>query len=298
MKPAALRHAGRFALLAMAFSWPVLLAVDGWLLPLAADRLASASLAALGLFGHLLAMAGPAIAALLLWRRHPTPARPAFRWGRPADYLWLTLAALLLRAGTLLVGYLVEPGTLHWRSAVEPGVGVILIGSLTVGWLAGLGEEVGWCAYLLPGLTPAFGRVGAVIIAGIIRGLWHLPLLLLPLLVAIGHGELAPASAAVAGLAAALGLALSNVLFGALMGWLWFKRESMALVGWAHQWHDLARDAGLVLVIGAASSPATALTWSLAIHALGLAALWSIRQSERRARGASLSPAIVAPLKN
>ncbi len=43
--------------------------------------------------------------------------------------------------------------------------------------------------------------------------------------------------------------------------------------------------------------PPTALTWSLAIHVLGLAALWSIRQSERRARGASLSLAIVSPLK-
>lgn len=281
MKPAALRSASRFALLAMALSWPVFLAVDGWLLPQAAGRLDAASLAGLGLLGHLLAMAGPAIAALILWRRHPAPARPAWRWGRPADYLWLALGLLALRAGTLLVGGAVEPGTLHWRSAIEPGVGVILLGSLTVGWLAGLGEEVGWCAYLLPGLTPAFGRVGAVVIAGVIRGLWHLPLLLLPLQSALGRGELTPAAAVASGLAAPLALALSNVLFGALLGWLWFKRESIPLAGWAHQWHDLARDAGLVLVIGAASSPTTALTWSVAIHALGLVALWGIHRARR-----------------
>ncbi len=282
MRTAALRDAGRFALLAMAFSWPVLLAVDGWLLPRAAGRLDAAALAAAGLLGHLLAMAGPAVAALLLWRRQPGSVRPAFRWGRPADYLWLALALLALRGGSLLIGALAGAGMWPWRSPFEPGVAVILAGSLTLGWLGGLGEEVGWCAYLLPRLTPAFGRVGAVVIAGIIRGFWHLPLLLMPLAAAVGRGELAPAQAASSALAAALALALSNILFGAALGWLWFRRQSMALVGWAHQWHDLARDAGLVLAVGAASSPATALAWSLAIHALGLAALWSLRR-EREA---------------
>jgi hypothetical protein len=71
------------------------------------------------------------------------------------------------------------------------------------------------------------------------------------------------------------------------MGWLWFTRGSVALVGWAHQWHDLARDAGLVLVVGAANSPATALAWSLFIHALGLAALWGMRQARLREKLAS-----------
>ncbi len=262
MKAAALRDAGRFALLAALLSWPIFLALELYLPPLPTSPRDTA----LTLFGHMLAMGGPAVAALLLWRWQAQPAQPAFRWSRPADYLWVALVLTTLRTVTLLASALTEPGFLSWRSAWEADAVIVVLGSLTVGWLAGLGEEVGWCAYLLPRLTPAFGRFTATVISGAIRGLWHLP----PLLLA-ASGSTTPIFQV--GPTEILALVLSNVLFGALMGWLWFKRASMALVGWAHQWHDLTRDAAYVLVIGATASVASAISWSLAIHALGLAAL-------------------------
>lgn len=45
--------------------------------------------------------------------------------------------------------------------------------------LPAAGEELGWRAYLYPALTQRFGYVWAVVIGGIIWGVWHAPLIML-----------------------------------------------------------------------------------------------------------------------
>jgi hypothetical protein len=52
----------------------------------------------------------------------------------------------------------------------------------------------------------------------------------------------------------ALQLALSNIFFGAVFGWIWEQTESMPLVGWMHQWYDLTRDTMTLLLVGYGST--------------------------------------------
>lgn len=53
-----------------------------------------------------------------------------------------------------------------------------LVISLIVTTLFAAAEEIGWRGYLLPHLLP-LGRMQAMLISGLLHGLWHLPLMLL-----------------------------------------------------------------------------------------------------------------------
>lgn len=53
-----------------------------------------------------------------------------------------------------------------------------LVISLIVTALLALAEEIGWRGYLLPHLLP-LGRMKALLLSGLLHGLWHLPLILL-----------------------------------------------------------------------------------------------------------------------
>ena len=46
----------------------------------------------------------------------------------------------------------------------------------TIGSFAALGEEGGWRGYMMPKLFKITGRKRALIIGGVICGLWHAPL--------------------------------------------------------------------------------------------------------------------------
>ncbi len=113
-----------------------------------------------------------------------------------------------------------------------------------------MGEETGWCAYLLPRLSPSAGKAGAMIVSGAIRGLWHWPVVISPLIAQVVAGEITPAQLAGAGVVIAFQLMLSNVLFGAVFGWIWYRTESVPLVGWLHYWYDMIRDITLMLLVG------------------------------------------------
>jgi hypothetical protein len=39
-------------------------------------------------------------------------------------------------------------------------------------------------------------------------------------------------------------------MFGALFGWVWFKTESVPLLGWIHQWFDQVRAIMVIAVVG------------------------------------------------
>ena len=57
-------------------------------------------------------------------------------------------------------------------------LGASYAAGVTVNALAALGEELGWRAYLMPLLARHVGVFGAVVIAGIAWGLWHVPIIL------------------------------------------------------------------------------------------------------------------------
>jgi membrane protease YdiL (CAAX protease family) len=64
-----------------------------------------------------------------------------------------------------------------WTVLALEAAGGILISPLANGW-ATLGEEFGWRAYLLPKLMP-LGWRRAVIVMGLIWGVWHWPVILM-----------------------------------------------------------------------------------------------------------------------
>jgi hypothetical protein len=139
-------------------------------------------------------------------------------------------------------------------SPIDTSIWVSIGTILVFGWISGMGEETGWCAYFLPRLSPKIGKTRAIIVSGVIRGLWHWPVLISPVIVQVVAGEHTPAELVGAAFVIAFQLIFSNVLFGAIFGWIWYRTESIPLVGWLHYWYDMARDLTIILLVGYGSS--------------------------------------------
>lgn len=90
--------------------------------------------------------------------------------------LWLPLVLL---ASSYTISCLL--GVADWQWPRDIGIGAYaagLVASLLIGTLFALGEEIGWRGYLLPKLL-GLGRVRAVVVVGLLHGVWHLPMILL-----------------------------------------------------------------------------------------------------------------------
>lgn len=116
-----------------------------------------------------------------------------------------------------------------------------------------LGEELGWRGWLLPKLMP-LGTVPALLISGVIWGLWHAPLILL--------GYNYPDAPGWLGLTMMVGMC---ILVGAVFGWLRMRSESVWPAALAHGAFNAA--AGSFLLFAAAgeridTTQATILGWS------------------------------------
>ncbi|WP_045745502.1 CPBP family intramembrane glutamic endopeptidase [Actinoplanes rectilineatus] len=85
-----------------------------------------------------------------------------------------------------------------------------------------LGEELGWRGWLLPRLMP-LGTLPAILISGVIWGLWHAPLILL--------GYNYPDAPGWLGLLTMVGMC---TLVGAVFGWLRLRAESVWPAALAH----------------------------------------------------------------
>lgn len=242
-----------FVLITFLYSWPISFVVDAWLIPMFFSQDNPAAGWLIALFGHMLIMAGPALGAIVMWRWYHKEALPPWKWSRPGHYVLVVLVAFMIWTMPALVGLaLVDTFRLRWP--LEPFRWVLISASFTVVWLAGLGEEVGWCAYLLPRLAPHVGRSRALVIAGAIRGLWHWPVLVGPVIAQVISGEKTPGSLVVMSAVFVFQLILSNAFVGSIFGWVWYKTESLPLVGWLHQWLDAARDVTHMMIVGYSSS--------------------------------------------
>jgi membrane protease YdiL (CAAX protease family) len=246
-----LRAVGLFALISFLFSWPIFFCAISWLWPMFSQQgnLPAARLSVL--FGNMLAMLGPALAAMYMWRVHHKESPTPWKWGRPKYYLWVVLAMLAFWTLPGLIGLFLGDTV---TSPIETYMWIGLAAMVVLGWITGMGEEVGWCAYLLPRLSPAVGKTRALVVSGALRGLWHWPVLVAPILAQVIAGERTPVEFIGAGVVCAIQLVLSNILFGAIFGWIWYRTESIPLVGWLHYWHDLARDMTVMLLVSYGSS--------------------------------------------
>jgi len=128
----------------------------------------------------------------------------------------------------------------------------VLIGSI-INVVPALGEELGWRGWLLPKLLP-LGVVPALLISGVIWGLWHAPLILL----GYNYGN-APGWLALAAM-----VAMTTVI-GAVFSWLRIRSESVWPAALAHGSLNAAAGFSLVFIMaGESFDPlqATILGWS------------------------------------
>jgi len=265
--------------LACVLSWPILFVVDAWLTPAYIDHGNDSAAATAQVFGHMLGMLGPAAAAIAMWRRNPGLPRPSWRWSRPRFYAIAGFAALALFLAPASMG-LMFGDSLSVRTDIDTYRWVVLASGFTLLWIAGMGEEVGWTAYLLPRLAPRLGRSGALLLTGAIRGIWHWPVLIGPVIYDVMSGESSVLRLRLLSVGFAFQLAVSNaVMFGGVFGRIWFKTESMPLLGWTHQWFDQTRAIMLIMIIGFGDSVWATFATFLLVPA-GYVALVSVAREE------------------
>lgn len=93
-----------------------------------------------------------------------------------------------------------------------------LLISPIVNFVTCLGEELGWRGYLLPNLCEKYSQVSAVIITGVIWGIWHAPM------IAMGHNYgLGYPTAPWGGIAAMI---IFCIFVGALLSYVTLKTKS------------------------------------------------------------------------
>ncbi|WP_235940920.1 CPBP family intramembrane glutamic endopeptidase [Paramicrobacterium fandaimingii] len=97
----------------------------------------------------------------------------------------------------------------------------VVVGSI-LNLLPALGEELGWRGWLLPHLL-RFGTVPAIVISGVVWGLWHAPLILL--------GYNYPTAPGWLGLAMMMGMC---TLMGGVLAWLRIRSRSVWPAALAH----------------------------------------------------------------
>ncbi len=283
-----IRFVAIFLLLAFGLSW--LIALPLWL----GDGLASPWLIVVSLG----MMFTPAVAALIVvfFVERPTgKARALGLWpvkplGRFFGYLALGLVvpvALVLVAlpiGALLGVYpadfvnfsaFQEIIDSQLDAAGAPGlpvpIGVLVAIQLVsivfgafINLIPSLGEELGWRGWLLPKLL-TLGTVPALLISGVVWGLWHSPLILL--------GYNYPDAPGWLGVTMMVGMC---ILVGAVFGWLRIRSESVWPAALAHGAFNAA--AGSFLLFAAAgeridTAQATILGWSGWIVPIALVAV-------------------------
>jgi membrane protease YdiL (CAAX protease family) len=232
-------------------------------------------------------MTTPAVAALvvvLLLERpqHParalglrpsTPVRRLLGYSALAVAVSIALVLVALPVGALLGVYPADVTTFSgFRAALDQQLGAagvqelpLPIGTLVAVQLAtiplgalinlvpALGEELGWRGWLLPRLLP-LGTVPALLVSGVIWGLWHAPLILL--------GYNYPDAPGWLGLSA---MVVMCILVGAVFGWLRLRSGSVWPAALAHAAFNAA--AGSHLLFAAVgervdTTQATVLGWS------------------------------------
>jgi uncharacterized protein len=182
------------------------------------------------------AMWAPGIAALVVTRfvlKRPLKSLGLGHLGEKRAYLWAWLLPIGLAIAAGVFSYLFSPNKLdltfpafRMAMAAVPGgqalpAALIVAAQIAISFtlapllntLFALGEELGWRGFLLPSLLP-LGQWRAILISGIIWGIWHAP--------AIAQGHNYP-SQPVLGI---LMMIVFTVLLGAILSWLYLRTGS------------------------------------------------------------------------
>lgn len=112
----------------------------------------------------------------------------------------------------------------------------VLIGALFINIIPALGEEIGWRGWLLPKLL-RFGPWPAILLSGVIWGLWHTPVILL------GHNY--PGTP---GWLAVIAMVVFSIIMGGIFGWLRLRGGSVWPAALAHSTLNAAATLFIVFV--------------------------------------------------
>jgi len=159
------------------------------------------------------------------------------RLGRIKYYAWAFLIPIAVNGSAYLLTHILGlakidlsmPGLAQYIASVpipiEQLIPIILLQALFLGPLTGLpftfGEEFGWRAFLLPKLLP-LGREKAIILHGVIWGLWHAPV------IAMGHNY--PGYPTIGPVL----MVISTIFLGTFLGWIYFASKSIVAPSLAH----------------------------------------------------------------
>jgi len=215
-----------------------------FLLPLLLPEMKGVSGEAIQLVSWSLAMWTPGLGALIAtqWREdQEIKTLQLGKLGKKRVYIWAWMIPVLLVVATGLATWGLGTGTFDAElSMIEESVsqithprqltaaqilGLQVVSSLflapIVNTVFALGEELGWRGFLLPRLLP-LGQTNAMILTGVIWGVWHAP--------AVVQGLNYP-DHPVLGM---LMMLLFSTLFGIFLGWLYFKTKSPWAPAFAH----------------------------------------------------------------
>ncbi|TFG50140.1 MAG: CPBP family intramembrane metalloprotease [Anaerolineales bacterium] len=198
----------------------------------------------IALIGWSLAMWMPGLGAILsikLTEKKSLKELGLNKLGQIKIYLWAWLVPILLTLATGLITWLMGWGKLDLslqiiKDAIEgmpevPGLSISALmaiqiaASLTLAplfnTLFALGEELGWRGYLLQKLLP-LGQFPAIMISGVIWGVWHVPAILqghnYPDHPVLGTGM----------------MVVFTLLLGTFLSWLYLKTQSPWAPALAH----------------------------------------------------------------
>ena len=159
------------------------------------------------------------------------------RLGRIKYYAWAFLIPIAVNGSAYILTHILGlakldpsmPGLAPLLADVtipmEQLIPIILAQALFLGPLTGLpftfGEEFGWRAFLLSKLLP-LGRERAVILHGVIWGIWHAPI------IAMGHNY--PGYPLIGPVL----MVVSTIFLGTFLGWIYFASKSIVAPSLAH----------------------------------------------------------------
>ncbi|MBH0131171.1 CPBP family intramembrane metalloprotease [Salinibacterium sp. NK8237] len=116
----------------------------------------------------------------------------------------------------------------------------VAIGAV-INTIPALGEELGWRGWLLPKLLP-LGIVPAILISGVVWGLWHAPLILL--------GYNYPGAPGWLGLTAMVGM---TIVVGGVFAWLRIRSASVWPAALAHGSFNAAAGFSIIFIMAGES---------------------------------------------
>lgn len=135
------------------------------------------------------------------------------------------------------------------NSSIDQYQWIVIICHLTIAWIGGIGEELGWSVWLLSRLANQMGRTRAVMISGVLRGIWHLPIVMGSVFWRLNNGKISMSIFLLSLIQYCILLPATGILLSSIWGYVWYKTQSIPLIGWTHQSYDAVRDIAVIAVV-------------------------------------------------